>query len=70
MKKGLIIIGLVLGVLIVLFDASLAYAETAPINKQWGFSIPNKTAFILRLTAVSLFGGFLGWVIHKISKKR
>ena len=54
--------------LIVLFDASLGYADTAPIDSQLGLSIPNIGNFIIRLVISSTIGAFLGWVIFKLIK--
>ncbi|GGX36347.1 hypothetical protein [Aquimarina muelleri] len=57
MKQILIITGAIIGILIVLFDASLAYADTAPVDSQLGLS-PNIGNFIIRLVISSAIGAF------------
>ena len=58
MKQILIITGAIIGRLIILFDASLAYADTAPVDSQLGLSIPNIGNFIIRLVISSAIGAF------------
>lgn len=58
MKQILIITGAIIGRLIVLFDVSLAYADTAPVDSQLGFSIPNIGNFYNRTCYIKCHRSF------------
>ena len=64
MKRLLIILGIIMGVLIVFFEAGLSHADTAQIGDEFGFDIPSMKIFIFRLVLLGFVGALSGWGMY------
>lgn len=73
MKKILLIIGVLVGILFSLWDSMVNYADTAPINDEMGIEIISWPFFIKKTLIYMVIGGLTGclisFIIHKFYRR-
>lgn len=63
MKRLLVLLGGVIGLLFSIWDAMVNAADTAPLDNEFGISIVSWPFFITKTTVYLLTGAVSGWLI-------
>lgn len=63
MKKILIIVGVIVGLLISLIDSTISYSDTASLDNEMGIEIISPLHFIFKTLIYGLIGAVIGWSI-------
>jgi hypothetical protein len=69
MNKVLIITGCVLGVLFSIWDSMMNYADSAPIDNEFGIEIISGQFFTKKTLMYMLIGFILGWILFLVARK-
>ncbi|KUJ60514.1 hypothetical protein AR687_17225 [Flavobacteriaceae bacterium CRH] len=67
-KKYLLIIGGLLGILFSVYDSSVSYSGTAPLDDDFGIEIISWNFFLMKTLVYVLIGILVGLIISKLIK--